>query len=305
VVLGEFDRNEAQPTFAMSRAMDSALWMPYVSRKQPLGQRQVIQNASVEQMKMIKERFYHPNNSALIVSGDVNANEVFSLAKRYFADWKRGADPFPAYAPPAFPAQQPALVLRPAKIPDVEIGMVFRGPSIGRDEPDTYAALLLGTLLDQPTSRLFHRMIDSGMALEADAGYSSASNTGKFNFYLTTNSAKARQAVDLLKEEIEAMGRPGYFTAEEIETARKIVSDRQTFDQENPYSFAIRTTARWWSIASPEYYLSLPANVGAVTEGELQAFVRKYLAGRPFVLGVGAESSNLNKLNFSEEVLTW
>lgn len=305
VVLGEFDRNEAQPAFGLWRAVDSALWMPYVSRKQPLGQRQVIQNATVEQMRMIKDRFYHPNNSALIISGDVNAQEIFTLAKNYFASWNRGPDPFPTYTPPAFPARKPTLVVRPAAIPDVEMGMVFHGPSLGKDEPDTYAARLLATLLNQPTSRFFHRMIDSSVVLEADANYSNASNTGAFGFYLTSGSGNARRAVDLLKEEIAAMKEPGYFSAEEIETAKKIIADRQTFDRETPYSFATRTIARWWSMASPNYYLELPDNVATVTEAGLRQFVGKYLVGKPFVLGVGAEASTLNTLNFSEEALQW
>ncbi len=305
VVLGEFDRNEAQPTFQLSYAMDSALWMPYVSRKQPLGQRDVIQNATVAQMQMIKDRFYHPNNSALIVSGDVKATQIFALAKKYFDGWKRGADPFPTYAPPAFPPQRPTLVLRPARLPNTEMAMTFRGPSLGKDESATYAAQLLSTLLNQSTSRLYHRMVDSGVALEASVRYSPASNTGTFNFYATAKKENAYRAALLLKEELRAMKQPGYFTAEEIAVAKQIVADRQTFDQESPYSFVTRTTARWWSMASIGYYLGLPAHVAQVHEPQLQEFVGRYLAGQPFVLGVGADESILNQLNFSEEILQW
>ena len=95
VVLGEFDRNEAQPQFVLRYALDSAVWMPYVSRKQALGQREVINTATVEKMEMIQERFYVPNNSALIISGAVKADDVFKYAKKYLSAWKRGANPIP------------------------------------------------------------------------------------------------------------------------------------------------------------------------------------------------------------------
>lgn len=57
VVLGEFDRNEAEPTFSLRYALDSAMWNPFVCRKQPLGQRPVINSATVEKMKQIQKNF--------------------------------------------------------------------------------------------------------------------------------------------------------------------------------------------------------------------------------------------------------
>ena len=104
VVLGEFDRNEAQPEFVLRYALDSALWNPYVSRKQPLGQRPVIKTATVEKMKMIQQRFYIPNNSALIISGDVNADKVFALAKKYFQRLEAGPGSIPAVQSSSLPS---------------------------------------------------------------------------------------------------------------------------------------------------------------------------------------------------------
>lgn len=305
VVLGEFDRNEAQPTFVLYRAIDSALWNPYVSRKQPLGQREVIQTATVEKMKMIQSLFYHPNNSALIVSGDVDAENVFALAKKYFDDWKRGEAPFPANLPPAFPPQKPALIVRPAKIPNVEAAMVFRGPSVGKDDASFYAAQLLETLLNMPTSRFHHRLIDSGVVLDAGVNAGSARNVSRFNFYMEVRPVNARRAVTMLKEEIAAMLEESYFTREDIKTAQRLVMSRQMFDMENPFSFATRTTARWWSMASPDYYLELPYSIARLNPEDLTKFVRTYLHGQPFVLGIGAEQPVLDQLNFSAEALQW
>jgi zinc protease len=305
VVLGEFDRNEAQPTFALRYALDSAMWMPYVSRKQALGQRMVIKTATADKMRMIQNRFYIPNNSALIISGDVKAKEVFDFARKYFSDWKTGPTPFPQYNPPAFPPLQSQLVVREAKIPDVTIQMVFRGPSIGADEPAPYVAQLISTLLRQPTSRFYHNLSDSGLVTGLYAGYSNARNVGDFTFNLDADPDKARQALTVLKQEIEAMGRPGYFSAEEIQTAKQIIADRSLFEQDNPFYFTIGTTAGWWSMASLDYYLNFPANVQKVTEADITNFINHYLAGRPFVLGIGAGKQTLNQLNVTPEALKW
>lgn len=305
VVIGEFDRNEAQPGFVLYRAIDSALWNPHVSRKQPLGQREVILTATVEKMKMIQSLFYHPNNSALIVSGDVNADDVFALAKRYFDDWKRGADPFPTNLPPAFPPQKPALIVRPAKLPNVEAAMVFRGPSIGKDDAAAYAAQLLETMLNLPTSRFHHRLIDSGVVIDARVNAGNARNVSRFNFYLEVQPENAHRAVTLLKQEIAAMMDESYFSRDEIKTAQRLIMSRQMFDMESPFSFATRTTARWWSMASPDYYLDQPYAIARLNPEDIREFIKTYLHRQPFVLGIGAEQPVLDKLNFTAEALQW
>lgn len=305
VVLGEFDRNEAQPTFALNYAIDSAMWMPYVSRKQPLGQRMVIKTATVEKMRLIKDLFYLPNNSALIVSGAVKAADVFALAKKYFADWKAGHDPFPDYSPPAFPPLVSKLVMRESRVPDVDMRMVFRGPSEMRDEPDPYTATLLSVIVNQATSRFYRLLIDSGLATNASLRYSEAHNVSTIGFWVRTTREKARPALDLLKAELAAMSKPGYFTADEIAVGKRIVADQEIYEQDNPQSFAIGTTAHAWSATSLPYYLGATANVRKVTAEQLSEFVRKYLLGRPMVLGVGAERSTLAQMNFTEEALKW
>lgn len=305
VVLGEFDRNEASPEFALRYALDSALWMPHVSRKQPLGQRQVIRTATTEKMELIRDRYYVPNNAALIVSGDVDAARVFELAARYFAGWKRGADPFPQYDPPAFPALKPQLVVREARIPDVLIRLRFFGPSVGRDEPDVQVSQLLATLLAQPTSRFHHNLVDSGLVTQIGAWAENARFTGTINFQLRARPELARRALEALKEEIRAMGRPGYFTDEEIAVGKAIIGDRSKFERDNFHDFTIGTTARWWAMASLDYYESFPTVVAGVNPRQVDAFAAKYLVGRPFVLGIGAQRATLSKLDITEEALRW
>src|ERR1043165_4453750 len=98
VVLGEFDRNEAEPTFKLSYAMDSAVWSPELfSRKEQLGLRPTILSATPKMMRTIRSRFYVPNNMALVVAGDVDPNTVFADAEKYFGQkiWPRGEAPFP------------------------------------------------------------------------------------------------------------------------------------------------------------------------------------------------------------------
>ena len=86
-------------------AMGKALWTTAWSRKNPLGEREVIQSTTPEKMRAIQQRYYVPNNTAIIVTGDVAAEKAFALAKthlRRMASAGRSAsrtDPIPPIPP--------------------------------------------------------------------------------------------------------------------------------------------------------------------------------------------------------------
>ena len=113
VVLGEFDRNEANPFFHLTRGADTILWSPdFYTRKTAIGLREVITTATREKMNIIKNRYYIPNNSALILAGDITPARGFQLAEQIFGDWPAGPDPFATPAPNPPPLTKNAAVTR-------------------------------------------------------------------------------------------------------------------------------------------------------------------------------------------------
>ncbi|MFZ1571737.1 MAG: insulinase family protein [Chlorobiota bacterium] len=305
VVLGEFDRNEAEPTFSLRYALDSAMWNPFVCRKQPLGQRPVINSATVEKMKQIQKKFYIPNNSALIISGDVKHKDVQSLAKKFLGDWQKGENPFPTYSPPVFPPLVSQLIQREAKVPDVLVRMLFRGHSVIKDGKDDYTAEIIGTILGQGTSKFYKKFIDSGLVTTGGFGFGSSMNVSSLGCYLTIPVDNVNKVIELIKKEIKEMSEKGYFTTEEIATAKQIISDGKYFEQDNPQSFNINTTARIWSKASLKYYDEFDKNSLTINEIDINNYIKKYLLNKPFVLGIGSDKEESLKINANDNLLKW
>ncbi len=54
----------------------------------PIGFMHDIQSWTIDDIKEFHEKYYQPNNAILIVSGDIDRDEVFSEAKKYFAKIK-------------------------------------------------------------------------------------------------------------------------------------------------------------------------------------------------------------------------
>src|SRR5205085_10105499 len=59
-VLGEIDRNESNPGYYLNVAMTNHLFYKYPSRKNPLGNRETVQKATTDTMRLIQSRYYVP-----------------------------------------------------------------------------------------------------------------------------------------------------------------------------------------------------------------------------------------------------
>lgn len=103
VVDGEFQRNESNPYFALYDTMNHHMWGDLYSRKNVIGNHEVILTATPAKMEIIKNKYYWPNNSLLTVAGDVKHEDVFNQVEKIMGSWKSsGFDPFEKYAIPEF-----------------------------------------------------------------------------------------------------------------------------------------------------------------------------------------------------------
>ncbi|HEY7686758.1 MAG TPA: pitrilysin family protein, partial [Gemmatimonadales bacterium] len=179
VVLGEFDRNEANHFFHLNRGIDTLLWgRGFYSRKNVIGNRDTIAATTPEKMRAIQQRYYVPNNSALILSGDMTPARGFRLAAEVFGDWPRGPDPFATPAPDPAPLTQSQAVIVERPVGSVSLTIRWHGPSVSRDPVATYAADVLSTVLANPASKFQKRLVDSGFAFNASLFYYTLNHVG-------------------------------------------------------------------------------------------------------------------------------
>jgi len=305
VVLAEFDRQESTPFFPFSRAMDSALWGEHVVRKQPIGQRYVIKTATPEKMRTIQRKYYIPNNSLLIVAGDVDSANVHKLVKQYFSSWKKGPDPFATEKPPmAKPLTEKKLVT--VGVPGVDISQVefaWHGPSVGVDNEATYAADVFIFILGQPQSRFQRRLVESGISQGAGINYYTQRYVGPITAQVVTTPENTMKGLETLWEEIQAFDSPDYFTDEELETAKAILRMRALYESEETSDW-VHTPSFWWSTTGLDYYIGYIDNLAKVTRADIQNYVRKYIKGKNYILGVGTNPQTLQRMNLKpSEVL--
>lgn len=284
VVIGEIDRNESNPFFYLSRTLMDKLYYKYPSRKNALGTRASVLSATTEKMRMIQSRYYVPNNSALVVTGDVKPEEVFRLAEESLGSWeKRKIDPFkefPLVEHPPLTKSEGYLVEQPVQ--NVLLTVGWHGPSIGKDDAATYAADVFSYILSQPNSRFQRAMVDSGLTVGADISYYTQRNVGPISLTLVTTPDKAKAALKAAYAEIAQFDKPDYFTNEELESAKTILESRDLFEREKLSEYA-HTLGFWWSSTGIDYFRGYHKNLRASSRAEINRYVKTYIQSKPHV----------------------
>jgi zinc protease len=286
VVIGEYDRNESSPFFALDRQITAKLYPGNFSRKDVIGDRQIVSTTTPEKMRTIQNKYYVPNNSALIVAGDVNPATVFALAERELGQWSRGADPFATDPIPAIPPLQKSegLIVE-APVGAVTVQIQWQGPSVGRDPKSTYAADVFSDVLNDPQSQFQQKLVDSGLWQAVGVNYYTLNHTGPITISGQTSGEQLRTALASLYGEIAKFDTPGYFTSDELEAVKAHRAVTSAFDRERASGFA-HTLGFWWSVASLEYYMGYVDYMAQQTLDDLRAYARKYIVGKPHIAGV-------------------
>ncbi|MEP6944396.1 MAG: pitrilysin family protein [Acidobacteriota bacterium] len=284
VVIGEIDRNESNPFFYLSTTLNEKLFSKYPTRKQPLGTRETVATATTDKMRLIQGRYYVPNNSALVITGDVKPDEVFKFVEQYFGDWpRRAVDPFkefPLVEHPPLAKSNGYIVEQPVQNVLVTVG--WHGPSIGKDDAATYAADVFSYIITQPDSKFQRDLVDSGLTVGADFGYYTQRNVGPIQLTIATTPEKAKAAMAAVYAEIAQFDKPGYFTDAELENAKTILSARDLFDREKLSEYA-HTLSFWWSSTGIDYFRGYQKNLNAVTRDDTNRYIRTYVQGKPHI----------------------
>lgn len=283
VVIGEIDRNESNPFYYMNKEMTERLFSKYPSRKNPLGSRQTVLAATTDTMRLIQSRYYVPNNSALVLTGDVTPETAFQLAQEFYGDWPRAEDPFqkfPLVEHPPLAKSEGTVITQP--IENVIINISWHGPSIGKDDAATYAADVFSFILTQPNSRFQRSLVDTGLVNGVAIGYYTQRNVGPINIIAQTTPDKARAALKAIYNEVSHFNDKDYFTDEQLESAKALLEADDLYSREKLSEYA-HTLSFWWSSTGLEYFRGYLGRLRATSRTDISRYVTTYIQGKPHI----------------------
>ena len=305
VVLGEYDRNQAEPGFELNQRATALLYPGQASRKNTIGDRDVITKVTPEQMRFIQKKYYVPNNCTLIVTGDVDPLRVFALADSIYGDWPRGADPFVADPIPPIPALDgnKALIVE-EPINAVAVLIQWQGPSVGKDPASTFAADVFSDVLNTPGSTFQKNLVDTGLWQGIGVNYYTLNQVGPISISGQTTPEKLRAALAALEREIARFTDPAYVTPRELEAVKAQRTTSSAFGIEKASEVA-HTIGFWWSVSSLDYFMSYTDRMAQQRITDLMRYSSTYVKGKPRVTSILLSPDARRALKLTEaELLT-
>lgn len=288
VVDGEFQRAESNPGFFLFMDMNKYMWGDLRSRKNAIGDHDVILSATPEKMRIVQEKYYYPNNTILVMGGDVDPENAFAMAEQIFGDWKPSDfDPFVKWPIPEFAplteSKNFVTINENAKSPLIMIN--WHGPDTRNDIPATYAADVFSFIVNQTSSELQKDLIDGGLANNVSVGYQTQKYVGPISIFIVPKPDKINEVLAKIDEHINRWDSDDYFTDEQIQTAKTQLAIQDAYGKENITDY-VHTITYWWASANIDYYTTYVDNLNNVTREDMKNYVQKYIKGKPRITGI-------------------
>lgn len=275
-------RTDDKPQSQVSEAFQGVVYRAHPYARPVIGFMNDLENMTVEDAREWYHNWYAPNNATLVVVGDVNAQEVYALAKKHFGHLKPKV--LPARKPQVEPAQvgeRRVVVKAPAKLPYLLMG--YHVPALVNPETDwePYALeVLAGVLSGNPAARLNQKLVrETQLAIDASAGYDLLARGRQSLFALDGTPSEGKTVIELevaLLQQIENIKDSGV-TVEELDRVKAGVIAADVYKRDSMFYQGmqlgtIETIGFPWRILQ-----DYPAKLRAVTPEQVQAVAKKYL----------------------------
>ncbi len=164
-------RTEDKPESLTYEAFQAAAYVTSPYHWPVIGWMNDLENMTAGDIRDWYQTWYAPNNASLVVVGDVDPQEVYQLAKKYFGPLKPGTITPPK---PRLEIEQRGerriRVKAPAELPYLLMG--YKAPRItgAEGEWEPYALAVLSSVLDGGNSARFAKNLIRGQQIAASAG---------------------------------------------------------------------------------------------------------------------------------------
>jgi zinc protease len=161
-VLGEYNKNSANPIQKLYETMRAKAFTTHTYRHTTMGFIEDIEDMpnQYEYSRTFFQRWYRPENAAIIVAGDVDPAQVLPLVEKYWGGWKPGTGEQVAIPqePPARGAQYAHVPWQTPTAPWVTVA--FRGPAFSETRKEAAAIDLFMNMNFGATSDVYRKLVE-------------------------------------------------------------------------------------------------------------------------------------------------
>ncbi len=283
-------RIENNPQALFSEQMTAALWRNHPYHQPIIGWMHEMEGLTKNDVLAFHQRWYHPNNAILILSGDITAAEARPLVERYYGVLSVGAVPKRRWnsEPPHNAARTIAMHHTNVQQPVWE--RIYAASSLGSGNKDHALPLLvLSQLLGGgKTSTLYRSLVvDKRLASDVDVGYDVFRiGPSQFEIEITPEPGIEIAAIENAFEEELARAIKDGFSEKDLARAKTLLKAQSIYARDGLESMArvmgwIRMTG-----LDKDYFTRWPEMIEAVTPAQITEAAKATLNARQSVTGV-------------------
>ncbi len=246
-----------------------------------------ISRITPDEVRAQHDRWWRPDNAALVITGGMNAEDGFAFAERTLGDWQNPSSERPTVAVRAGDAPVPRLIV--VDLPgagQAAIAVGIRGPS--RSDPDFYPLAVANAVLGGGQSGYLFQEVRAkrGLSYGANSSLSSRAEGGLVSATTQTKNESALEVVDLVLAQMDRV------RTETI--AEQGLTDRETY-LTGGFSRNIETTGGLGNFLADAVTIGLPLDeserygdrIRATTPQSMQAAAARLSADQAYVVVVG------------------
>ena len=254
-------------------------------------------------VKAFYDTYYRPNNTTLVVVGDVTPDDVERRARILFARWTRKAIPDTRYPQLAAVSATPIIYLvdKPgAPQSSIRIGNI----GVPRSTSDYFALQVMNTILGGSfTSRLNQNLREKrGYTYGAASGFSMRRQAGPFSARAEVTGTKTDSSLVQFLDELRAI-RDTVSTAE-LTRAKRYLQLGLPSDFETTTDIAFQLVPVVLYGLPADYYSTYVQQIENVTQSDVRRVANQYIdPSKMSIVVVGDRASiesSLKALNFGE-----
>jgi zinc protease len=248
-----------------------------------IGEMADLTNATVDDVKAFHKKFYSPNNATLVISGDINKEDIKPLVEKYFGEIPKGE---PVETRGTMPASLASTIKiyhedNFAKAP--MLTMVY--PGAAQFTKDAYALDYLASLLSDGKKTPLYKVLikDKKLTSEAYAWSGAQELTGAFRISVTANPGGNLNDVEKAVFEAFDMFEKEGFTEEDL-TRIKARNETNFYNSFSSVLSKAFTLGQYQMFKNdPQYYSEDFATAQSVTMADVKMAYDKYIKGKSFV----------------------
>jgi zinc protease len=259
-----------------AKRFSSLLYGPGTYGNPSIGSTETVSRISVDDVRRFYRQHYLPNNSSLVIGGDIKPEDAIRLVESAFADWQPGPEPpRPTVTANAIESSRIYLIDRPTAVQsEIRVGHIGVPRSCEDYFPLSVMNAILGGVFN---SRINLNLRERhGYTYGARSQFSFRRQAGPFVVAAPVRNEVTRESVHEILEELRRI-RTGHVESHELDDTKSYLMGVFPATVQSAADVAGRLVDMELYGLPEDYFDKYRENIGAITKADVARVAEKYI----------------------------